>query len=71
MTKKQSFENSVQELDSIVAKMESGQLSLDESLQLFEKGVQLTRSCQKMLTDAESKIEKLMNEVKSEQGSND
>ena len=71
MTKKQSFENSVQELDSIVDKMESGQLSLDESLQLFEKGVQLTRSCQKMLADAESKIEKLMNEVKQDQDSND
>ena len=71
MSKKQSFENSIQELDSIVEKMESGQLSLEESLELFEKGVQLTRSCQKILSDAESKIEKLMKEVADEQKSND
>lgn len=58
--KAQTFEKSVQELDTIVEKMESGELSLDESLKLFEKGVKLTRSCQKILTQAEAKIESLM-----------
>jgi len=58
-----SFEKSVEELDSIVDRMESGELSLDESLKLFEKGVKLTRECQKTLADAEAKIEKLMNTV--------
>jgi len=58
-----SFEKSVAELDSIVDRMESGELSLDESLKLFEKGVKLTRECQKTLADAEAKIEKLMNTV--------
>ncbi len=65
MTKPNSniFEKSVAELDTIVAKMESGNLSLDESLQLFEKGVKLTRLCQKTLAQAEAKIEKLMSQV--------
>lgn len=60
MNDTKTFEKSVQELDSIVTQMESGELSLDESLKLFEKGVKLTRSCQKTLADAEAKIEKLM-----------
>ncbi len=60
MSTKKPFEESVQELDDIVSKMESGDLSLDESLKLFEKGVKLTRDCQKTLADAEAKIEALM-----------
>jgi len=58
--KAQTFEKSVQQLDAIVEKMESGELSLDESLKLFEKGVKLTRSCQEILSQAEAKIESLM-----------
>jgi len=60
MSNAKSFENSVKELDAIVSKMESGELSLDESLKLFEKGVKLTRTCQQTLADAEAKIEALM-----------
>lgn len=63
MTNTTTFEKSVEQLDLIVEKMESGELSLDESLKLFEKGVKLTRECQKTLADAEAKIEKLMKEV--------
>ena len=63
MSDSKSFENSVKELDNIVSKMESGELSLDESLKLFEQGVKLTRACQKTLADAEAKIEKLMTDV--------
>ncbi|MBL4773272.1 MAG: exodeoxyribonuclease VII small subunit [Alcanivoracaceae bacterium] len=63
MTTKNTFEKSVQELDTIVIKMESGELSLDESLKLFEQGVKLTRACQKTLADAENRIEKLMTEI--------
>ncbi len=63
MTNTKTFEKSVEELDAIVQKMESGELSLDESLQLFEQGVKLTRSCQQTLAQAEAKIEKLMAEV--------
>ena len=66
MSKTKTFEKSVEELDLIVSKMESGDLNLDESLKLFEKGVKLTRLCQKTLADAEKKIEKLMAEVNEE-----
>ena len=66
MTNTKTFENSVQELDDIVSKMESGDLSLDESLTLFEQGVKLTRACQKTLADAEAKIEKWMADTANE-----
>lgn len=65
MTKTKTFEKSVEELDNLVSKMESGDLSLDESLKLFEQGVKLTRACQKTLADAEIKIEKLMTNSES------
>ena len=66
MSNTKTFEKSVQELDGIVSKMESGELSLDESLKLFEKGVKLTRECQKSLAEAEAKIEKLMSGIKAD-----
>lgn len=50
------FENSLQELESLVEQMEHGNLSLDETLLHFEKGVKLTNLCQKALSDAEQKI---------------
>ncbi len=58
-----SFEQLLAELDATVQKMESGELSLDESLACFERGVALTRECQKILNDAERRIEKLMQEL--------
>jgi exodeoxyribonuclease VII small subunit len=54
------FEHSLAELESIVARLEQGELSLDESLQQFERGVGLTRICQSALDQAEQKIEILM-----------
>ncbi len=63
MSKNASFEQSVQQLDDIVTKMESGDLSLEDSLKLFEQGVKLTRACQKTLSEAEATIEKLMTEA--------
>ena len=54
------FERSLAELESIVDKLEQGDLSLDESLQQFERGVQLTRSCQTALKQAEQKVEILL-----------
>jgi exodeoxyribonuclease VII small subunit len=43
-------------LESIVAKMEKGELKLEESLQYFEQGIALTRRCQKALQEAEQKV---------------
>ena len=54
------FEKSLQELEQLVEKMEQGDLSLEESLQYFEKGVQLSRACQQALKEAEQKVEILM-----------
>jgi len=54
------FEQSLQELETIVENMEKGELSLEESLKAFEQGVNLTHSCQKSLQEAEQKVEILM-----------
>lgn len=54
------FEQSLRELETLVEKMEQGDLSLEESLQHFERGVQLTRACQQALKDAEQKVETLL-----------
>ena len=54
------FETALAELEALVEKMEQGELSLDESLQQFERGVQLTRSCQQALKAAEQKVQILL-----------
>ena len=48
------------ELESLVERLEQGDLPLEESLKAFERGVQLTRSCQSALKDAEQKVEILL-----------
>ena len=59
-TKLPDFEKSLTELETIVERMEQGELSLDESLKQFERGVALTRSCQQALQQAEQKVEILL-----------
>jgi exodeoxyribonuclease VII small subunit len=54
------FERSLAELEAIVEKLEQGELSLDDSLRCFERGVQLTSTCQSALKQAEQKVEILM-----------
>ena len=54
------FEHSLAELESLVQRMESGDMTLEQSLKAFEQGVKLTRSCQKALTDAEQKVQLLL-----------
>ena len=56
----QKFENSLAELEEIVTKMEQGDLSLEDSLEAFEKGVKLSNDCQKALKAAEQKVNKLV-----------
>lgn len=64
MTKRQQkipdFEAALAELETLVEKMEQGDLSLDESLKQFERGIKLTRSCQQSLRDAEQKVQVLL-----------
>ena len=54
------FEKKLNRLEEIVQKMEKGELSLDESMKLFEEGVKLTRDCQTQLTKAEAQVKKLV-----------
>ena len=54
------FEQAMKRLEEIVAKMEGGDLPLDETLKLFEEGVGLTRMLNKQLEEAERKVEVLM-----------
>ena len=51
-----NFEKSITELENIVKALESGNLSLDEMIKLFEQGMKLSASCNKLLDEAESKI---------------
>lgn len=55
-----NFEKALEELNSIVTRMEQGGLSLEESLAHFENGIALTRNCQKVLQEAEQKVQILM-----------
>ena len=58
-TKVTGFEKALGELEQLVETMEKGELSLEESLKTFEKGIALTRECEKALKEAEQKIETL------------
>lgn len=55
----QDFETALAQLESLVARMESGTLPLDESLTLYEKGVELARICQRRLDHAEQQVKVL------------
>jgi exodeoxyribonuclease VII small subunit len=54
-----SFEDAQAELDSVVATLEAGEIDLDHSLALYERGVALARHCQALLDSAELRIERL------------
>jgi exodeoxyribonuclease VII small subunit len=53
------FEKSLAELEALVERMESGELSLEDSMKQFERGIQLARSCQTALKEAELKVQSL------------
>ena len=55
-----TFEDTIKELEETVQKLEKGDLDLNESLRLFENGIKLSKSCQKMLDDAEKKVSVLL-----------
>jgi exodeoxyribonuclease VII small subunit len=59
------FEKALAELEGIVKQMEAGNLALDKSLALFERGVQLARACKEKLAEAELKVSQL---VKDKEG---
>ena len=59
MNEKVSFEASLKELEKLVEKLEQGQLPLDESLQLYQQGMQTAQQCQQQLDQARLVLEKL------------
>jgi len=58
----QSFESAMIELEDLVNKIETGNLSLEDSLKEFEKGIKLSRVCQSALKDAENRVKILTND---------
>ncbi|WP_213806367.1 exodeoxyribonuclease VII small subunit [Granulicella sp. dw_53] len=62
-----TFEEQLAALESVVERLERGELALDESVQLFEEGVQLSNACKKVLDAAEGRIQVLMDDGVGEQ----
>ena len=58
--RKPDLEKSLADLEAIVEQLEEGELSLDQSLKQFEKGVRISRECQAALKDAEQKVQVLV-----------
>lgn len=56
------FEQSLQTLEALVTRMESGELSLEKSLEAFEQGIRLTKECQQALREAEQKVKILLSQ---------
>jgi exodeoxyribonuclease VII small subunit len=56
------FEKSLEQLEQIVEKMEGGDMGLEESLKQFEQGIKLAKNCQNALTQAELKVNQLIEE---------
>ncbi|HWI63487.1 MAG TPA: exodeoxyribonuclease VII small subunit [Symbiobacteriaceae bacterium] len=65
MEEKLSFEQAMQRLEQVVRELESGDLSLDAALALFQEGVALARQCGVQLDEAEARIEKLLDAGKT------
>lgn len=62
------FEKSLDELEQLVSRMEQGELSLDDSLKSFERGIALYRNCQNALEQAELRVKQLIDPAAPESG---
>jgi exodeoxyribonuclease VII small subunit len=65
---KLSFEETIRQLTAIVGKIEGGQISLEESIEQYEKGMTLIKHCREILAKAEKRIEKISREKQTEEG---
>ena len=63
---KKSFEEQIQELETIINELENGKLNLDDSVVKFEEGMKISKECSKMLENAEKKITILLNDENGE-----
>lgn len=64
--KSQDFESAIKRLEEIVAQLESGDLQLEKSLELFEEGIKLSRFCHDQLDKAERRVELLLKDAEGE-----
>jgi len=64
--KKNSFEDSINRLEELVDKMESGESTLEQNLEWFEEGMDLIKTCQTHLVDADKRVQKLITPSKGE-----
>jgi exodeoxyribonuclease VII small subunit len=73
MSTKQAFdlEKALNDLETLVEELESGDLPLEKAMQKFEDGIKLTRSCQSALKDAEQKVEVLLKSAGGEEALED
>lgn len=60
------FEKAIEQLEKIVSDLESGELSLDDSIAAFEKGIRLSKLCQKKLEAAEQRVKKVLEKAGGE-----
>jgi exodeoxyribonuclease VII small subunit len=65
---KLSFEDTIKELTGIVSKIEQGQISLENSIQQYERGMTLIKHCRQILSKAEQRIVKISEENQTENG---
>jgi len=63
---KERFEEALSKLEKVVEKLEAGDISLEESLKLFEEGIRLSRFCNQKLDEAEKKVEILLKDEEGE-----
>ncbi|GGI39960.1 exodeoxyribonuclease 7 small subunit [Mammaliicoccus stepanovicii] len=68
MAKEQTFEEMMVELEKVVGKLDEENISLEESIELYQRGIELSSKCETKLKEAEEKVNKL---VKSEGDSNE
>ena len=61
---KENFETSVMNLEKIVTELESGNLSLEDSLERYKQGIDLIKNCNKLIEDAEKEVAKLTKDFK-------
>ena len=69
--KKNSFEKSIIRLEELVDKMESGESSLEQNLEWFEEGMDLIKTCQTHLVNADKRVQELIKSSKSEDKTKD
>ena len=70
-TKKNDFEKSINRLEKLVDKMESGESSLEQNLEWFEEGMDLIKACQTHLADADNSVQELIKSSESENKTKD